>query len=120
MATAWLLVLDRLLPVNLPARSTALLLWVYALVRHLRAGCLQACRLLRHANGEGNEDREIVLRARESGKVVLTAPFKLLNDRIGVILTYAAYKSAVGYLGGIFDMLVACFTSLQQANNPSW
>ena len=69
------------------------LFYGYIPTRHLRAGCLQACRLLRHANGEGNEDREIVLRARESGKVVLTAPFKLLNNRIGVILTYAAYKS---------------------------
>ncbi|KAG2603033.1 hypothetical protein PVAP13_5KG741600 [Panicum virgatum] len=66
----------------------------------------------------GNEDRENVLRARESGKGVLTAPFKLLNNRLGVILTYTVYKTelppnarpqeriqtAIGYLGGIFDI----------------
>ncbi|KAL6613908.1 hypothetical protein ACP70R_036178 [Stipagrostis hirtigluma subsp. patula] len=66
----------------------------------------------------GNEDRENVLRARESGKGVLTAPFKLLNNRLGVILTYTVYKyelppdarpqeriqAAIGYLGGIFDI----------------
>ncbi|XP_062229997.1 probable histidine kinase 3 [Phragmites australis] len=66
----------------------------------------------------GNEDRENVLRARESGKGVLTAPFKLLNNRLGVISTYTVYKSelppnarpqeriqaAIGYLGGIFDI----------------
>ncbi|CAD6270816.1 unnamed protein product [Miscanthus lutarioriparius] len=61
------------------------------------------------------DDRKIVLRARESGKGVLTAPFKLLGNRIGVILTFAVYKyelpsnarpherieAAIGYLGGI-------------------
>ncbi|RLN23839.1 putative histidine kinase 3 [Panicum miliaceum] len=66
----------------------------------------------------GNEDRENVLRARESGKGVLTAPFKLLNNRLGVILTYTVYRTelppnarpqeriqaAIGYLGGIFDI----------------
>ncbi|OEL34918.1 putative histidine kinase 3 [Dichanthelium oligosanthes] len=66
----------------------------------------------------GNEDRENVLRARESGKGVLTAPFKLLNNRLGVISTYTVYKTelppnarsqeriqaAIGYLGGIFDI----------------
>ncbi|RLM84323.1 hypothetical protein C2845_PM04G07360 [Panicum miliaceum] len=66
----------------------------------------------------GNEDRENVLRARESGKVALSAPFKLHNNHTGVILTYAAYssklrsnataqdrvQSAIGYLGGIFDI----------------
>ncbi|CAO1940766.1 unnamed protein product [Urochloa humidicola] len=66
----------------------------------------------------GNEDRDNVLRARESGKGVLTAPFKLLNNRLGVILTYTVYKTelpptarpqerieaAIGYLGGIFDI----------------
>jgi histidine kinase 2/3/4 (cytokinin receptor) len=39
------------------------------------------------------EDRENVLRARESGKGVLTAPFKLLNNRLGVISTYTVYKT---------------------------
>lgn len=39
------------------------------------------------------EDRENILRARESGKGVLTAPFQLLKSkRLGVILTYAVYK----------------------------
>uniref|UniRef100_A0A6V7QUS4 histidine kinase n=1 Tax=Ananas comosus var. bracteatus TaxID=296719 RepID=A0A6V7QUS4_ANACO len=67
----------------------------------------------------GNEDRENILRARESGTGVLTAPFRLLkSNRLGVILTYAVYKSelpsnatpteriraAIGYLGGIFDI----------------
>lgn len=33
------------------------------------------------------------MRARESGKGVLTAPFKLLKtNRLGVILTFAVYK----------------------------
>ncbi|XP_062207924.1 probable histidine kinase 3 [Phragmites australis] len=66
----------------------------------------------------GNDDRENVLRARESGKGVLTAPFELLNNRLGVISTYTVYESelppnarpheriqaAIGYLGGIFDI----------------
>lgn len=40
------------------------------------------------------EDRENIRRARESGKGVLTAPFPLLKSkRLGVILTYAVYKS---------------------------
>ncbi|CAL9085939.1 unnamed protein product [Musa textilis] len=67
----------------------------------------------------GKEDCENILRARESGKGVLTAPFQLLKSkRLGVILTYAVYKSqlpsyvtpaeriqaAIGYLGGIFDI----------------
>lgn len=38
------------------------------------------------------EDRDNILRARKSGKGVLTAPFKLLNNRLGVILTYTVYK----------------------------
>jgi hypothetical protein len=64
------------------------------------------------------EDRDNILRARKSGKGVLTAPFKLLNNRLGVILTYTVYKyelpayarpheriqAAIGYLGGIFDI----------------
>ncbi|XP_020189401.1 probable histidine kinase 3 [Aegilops tauschii subsp. strangulata] len=66
----------------------------------------------------GADDRENIIRARESGKGVLTAPFQLLNGRLGVILTYSVYKSeppadarlqervqaAIGYLGGIFDI----------------
>ncbi|KAL4374845.1 hypothetical protein HN51_031430 [Arachis hypogaea] len=43
--------------------------------------------------GEVKEDRENVLRARESGKGVLTAPFRLLKtNRLGIILTFAVYK----------------------------
>lgn len=39
------------------------------------------------------EDRENILRARASGKGVLTAPFQLLkSNRLGVIRTYAVYK----------------------------
>lgn len=39
------------------------------------------------------EDRGNVLRARESGKGVLTAPFRLLKtNSLGVILTFAVYK----------------------------
>ncbi|RZC59785.1 hypothetical protein C5167_007089 [Papaver somniferum] len=67
----------------------------------------------------GKEDRENVLRARASGKGVLTAPFELLKTkRLGVILTFAVYKTELpsnatpnerilatdGYLGGIFDI----------------
>ncbi|XP_077250375.1 histidine kinase 3 isoform X2 [Tasmannia lanceolata] len=67
----------------------------------------------------GKEDRENVLRARASGKGVLTAPFRLLKSkRLGVILTFAVYKSELpsnatpkeriqatdGYLGGVFDI----------------
>lgn len=67
----------------------------------------------------GKEDRNNVLRARESGKGVLTPPFKLLKtNRLGVILTFAVYKrdlppdatpnerihATAGYLGGIFDI----------------
>ncbi|KAG0480918.1 hypothetical protein HPP92_011776 [Vanilla planifolia] len=67
----------------------------------------------------GKEDHENILRARSSGKGVLTAPFRLVkSNRLGVILTYAVYKkelpsnatpaqrieAAIGYLGGIFDV----------------
>ncbi|CAL0329711.1 unnamed protein product [Lupinus luteus] len=65
------------------------------------------------------EDRENMIRARESGKGVLTAPFRLLKtNRLGVILTFAVYKRDLpsnaspneriqatnGYLGGVFDV----------------
>ncbi|XP_068665225.1 histidine kinase 3 [Aristolochia californica] len=67
----------------------------------------------------GKEDRENILRARASGKGVLTAPFRLIKSkRLGVILTFAVYKTELpsnatpkdriqatdGYLGGIFDI----------------
>lgn len=77
----------------------------------------------------GKEDRENVLRARASGKGVLTAPFKLLkSNRLGVILTFAVYKRDLpsnatpderiratdGYLGGIFDIESLVEKLLQQ------
>ncbi|KAI4343402.1 hypothetical protein L6164_010754 [Bauhinia variegata] len=77
----------------------------------------------------GKEDRENVLRARESGKGVLTAPFKLLKtNRLGVILTFAVYKTDLpsnatpneriqatdGYLGGVFDIESLVEKLLQQ------
>lgn len=66
----------------------------------------------------GEEDRDNILRARASGKGVLTGPFRLLkSNHLGVVLTFAVYKkevppdatteeridAAVGYLGGAFD-----------------
>lgn len=77
----------------------------------------------------GTEDRENVLRARESGKGVLTAPFRLLKtNRLGVILTFAVYKRDLpsnatpnerveatdGYLGGVFDIESLIEKLLQQ------
>ncbi|CAL0324918.1 unnamed protein product [Lupinus luteus] len=77
----------------------------------------------------GKEDRENVVRARESGKGVLTAPFRLLKtNRLGVILTFAVYKrdfpsnatpneriqATNGYLGGVFDVESLVEKLLQQ------
>lgn len=40
------------------------------------------------------EDRENILRARASGKGVLTSPFKLLkSNHLGVVLTFAVYDT---------------------------
>nr|XP_027187942.1 histidine kinase 2 isoform X3 [Cicer arietinum] len=67
----------------------------------------------------GKEDRENILRARASGKGVLTSPFKLLkSNHLGVVLTFAVYDSnlppnatpeqrieaTVGYLGASYDV----------------
>ncbi|KAD2393456.1 hypothetical protein E3N88_40433 [Mikania micrantha] len=67
----------------------------------------------------GEEDRENILRARSTGKAVLTGPFNLLGSHhLGVVLTIPVYKSklppnasvrdrieaTVGYLGGAFDV----------------
>ncbi|CAA7393336.1 unnamed protein product [Spirodela intermedia] len=67
----------------------------------------------------GKEDRENILRARATGKGVLTSPFKLLkSNHLGVVLTFAVYnrdlpsdatpderiKATVGYLGASFDV----------------
>ncbi|KAK7247009.1 hypothetical protein RIF29_41885 [Crotalaria pallida] len=77
----------------------------------------------------GKEDRENVVRARESGKGVLTTPFRLLKtNRLGVILTFAVYKRTLpsnatpneriqatnGYLGGVFDVESLVERLLQQ------
>ncbi|KAJ9176802.1 hypothetical protein P3X46_012079 [Hevea brasiliensis] len=67
----------------------------------------------------GKEDRDNILRARASGKGVLTSPFKLLkSNHLGVVLTFAVYnadlpldstpelriESTVGYLGASYDI----------------
>eukprot|EP01018_Ginkgo_biloba_P031595 Gb_05953 [translate_table: standard] len=67
----------------------------------------------------GKEDRENILRARESGKGALTSPFRLLDsNHLGVVFTFAVYdrdlsadakpeqrtEVTVGYLGGAFDV----------------
>ncbi|KAL1210219.1 Histidine kinase 2 [Cardamine amara subsp. amara] len=67
----------------------------------------------------GEEDRENILRARASGKGVLTSPFKLLkSNHLGVVLTFAVYdanlpldateeqriEATIGYLGASYDM----------------
>nr|ABJ74170.1 histidine kinase 1 [Lupinus albus] len=77
----------------------------------------------------GKGDRENVVRARESGKGVLTAPFRLLKtNRLGVILTFAVYsrdlpsnatpneriQATNGYLGGVFDVESLVEKLLQQ------
>ncbi|KAH9618261.1 hypothetical protein KSS87_015549 [Heliosperma pusillum] len=77
----------------------------------------------------GKDDRENVLRARATGKGVLTAPFPLFKTgRLGVILTFAVYKwdlpssaspeerieASDGYLGGVFDVESLVEKLLQQ------
>ncbi|KOM46329.1 hypothetical protein LR48_Vigan07g003300 [Vigna angularis] len=67
----------------------------------------------------GKEDRDNILRARASGKGVLTSPFKLLkSNHLGVVLTFAVYntnlpldatpeqriEATVGYLGACYDV----------------
>ncbi|KAA0046428.1 histidine kinase 4-like [Cucumis melo var. makuwa] len=67
----------------------------------------------------GEEDRENILRARATGKAVLTSPFRLLGSHhLGVVLTFPVYKSKLpskpteedrieataGYVGGAFDV----------------
>ncbi|XP_057955518.1 histidine kinase 2 [Malania oleifera] len=67
----------------------------------------------------GKEDRNNILRARASGKGVLTSPFKLLkSNHLGVVLTFAVYgtdlpadvtpqqriEATVGYLGASYDV----------------
>ncbi|CAN1311505.1 Histidine kinase 4 [Linum perenne] len=67
----------------------------------------------------GEEDRENIMRARSTGKAVITGPFRLLGSHhLGVVLTFPVYKSKLptsptieqrieataGYLGGAFDV----------------
>nr|GMC70634.1 histidine kinase 2 [Ipomoea batatas] len=67
----------------------------------------------------GKDDRENILRARASGKGVLTSPFKLLkSNNLGVVLTFAVYNThlapdatpdqrinaTVGYIGASYDV----------------
>ncbi|XP_021909892.1 histidine kinase 4 [Carica papaya] len=67
----------------------------------------------------GEEDQENILRARATGKAVLTNPFRLLGSHhLGVVLTFPVYNSKLppnptvherieataGYLGGAFDV----------------
>ncbi|GAB2243443.1 hypothetical protein Droror1_Dr00020218 [Drosera rotundifolia] len=67
----------------------------------------------------GEEDKENILRARATGKAVLTRPFRLLGSHhLGVVMTIPVYKTklansptveqhvqaTVGYLGGAFDV----------------
>ncbi|XP_020104932.1 probable histidine kinase 4 [Ananas comosus] len=67
----------------------------------------------------GEEDRENILRARATGKAVLTRPFRLLeSNHLGVVLTFPVYRSGLspdatveerieataGFLGGAFDV----------------
>lgn len=66
----------------------------------------------------GKEDRENILRARATGKGVLTSPFTLESKHLGVVLTFTVYKTdlppdatpeerieaTAGYLGGSFDV----------------
>nr|CAB3493466.1 unnamed protein product [Digitaria exilis] len=66
----------------------------------------------------GDEDRENILRSRELGKAVLTRPFRLMSNHLGVVLTFPVYltdlppdakvedrvSATAGYLGGAFDV----------------
>nr|CAD1837745.1 unnamed protein product [Ananas comosus var. bracteatus] len=77
----------------------------------------------------GKEDHDNILRARSTGKGVLTSPFKLLkSNHLGVVLTFAVYNSdlppnampqerieaTVGYLGASFDVPSLVDKLLQQ------
>ncbi|KAJ4755691.1 Histidine kinase [Rhynchospora pubera] len=82
----------------------------------------------------GEEDRENILRARATGKAVLTSPFRLLgSNHLGVVLTFPVYRedlapdvteeerieATAGYLGGAFDVESLVENLLSQlAGNP--
>ncbi|XP_074272633.1 histidine kinase 2-like isoform X2 [Silene latifolia] len=77
----------------------------------------------------GKDDRDNILRARATGKGVLTSPFKLLkSNHLGVVLTFAIYDiglppeatpeqriaATVGYLGASYDLRSLVEKILQQ------
>ncbi|XP_021766316.1 histidine kinase 2-like [Chenopodium quinoa] len=77
----------------------------------------------------GKEDRDNILRARATGKGVLTSPFKLLkSNHLGVVLTFAVYDhelppdatpeqritATMGYLGASYDLRSLVEKILQQ------
>ncbi|XP_078429552.1 CHASE domain containing histidine kinase protein [Wolffia australiana] len=77
----------------------------------------------------GEEDRENILRARATGKAVLTCPFRLLeSNHLGVVFTFPVYgrhlsqtasveereEVTAGYLGGGFDVETLVETLLKQ------
>ncbi|KAJ3672870.1 hypothetical protein LUZ60_006244 [Juncus effusus] len=82
----------------------------------------------------GQEDRENILRARATGKAVLTSPFRLLkSNHLGVVLTFPVFstdllpgasqeervEATAGYLGGAFDVESLVENLLSQlAGNP--
>lgn len=54
------------------------------------------------------EDRENILRARATGKAVLTSPFKLLeSNNLGVVLTFPVYRSSLPALATVEDRIAA-------------
>ncbi|XP_061374552.1 histidine kinase 4-like [Gastrolobium bilobum] len=94
-----------------------------SLVRDEYAPVIFAQETLSHLESldmmSGEEDRENILRARATGKAVLTSPFRLLGSHhLGVVLTFPVYKSMLppkptteelikataGYVGGSFDV----------------
>ncbi|CAM0875133.1 unnamed protein product [Alopecurus aequalis] len=66
----------------------------------------------------GEEDQENIMRSRATGKAVLTRPFRLMSNHLGVVLTFPVYlvdlppdakeedrvAATAGYLGGAFDV----------------
>lgn len=54
------------------------------------------------------EDRENILRARATGKAVLTSPFRLLGSHhLGVVLTFPVYKSKLSSNPTVADRIQA-------------
>ncbi|MFS7906221.1 putative histidine kinase, Protein-serine/threonine phosphatase [Helianthus anomalus] len=56
----------------------------------------------------GEEDRENILRARSTGKAMLTSPFKLLGSHhLGVVLTIPVYNSKLPPNASVRDRIEA-------------